>query len=676
MEMIESYLNNKGKGMIVSGKIQSRRLMLIILVLFVLIFHGDTFSAEPNEPPEPIDYFNMDIEQLLNVEVSVASKKDEPQYEAPGVVVVVPRNEIEIYGDRNLHQLLQRQPSIYTRGSYMYPNNLASFRGDMPTHLDLHNLILLNGRPIRESSWGGTNFPVYMTFPLEALESVELVRGPGSVLYGTNAFTGVVNLKSRPIPEQSKVSVSGMGGSYGYYETTLTTGGKQGDFGHITSVRTAGQDGYDYRITDGMGVYQKHNDRYSSVSGMSHIDYRGLTVDVFATSLETFHVGVLPFWAVPGHQYRLNKLFANAGYSFPIHDKADLEVNITHNLQESDVAGFPTGKVDADASDLLGELTLFAKPLENLNAVFGYLMELRKNYKEDDGDESTILPYTRRPKSFYAQGDYKFSEFVKLICGAQWNSPDPGSEDWISRLGIIITPFEKWGFKLLRGEAFRAPFEIETSLYDLPVLVGNENLEPEKITTYDAQIFFHDKKNQAALTYFNSSVENLIIRNNSVVPSSFMNGGKQWFDGIELEAKHIFNPHWHLLGSAMYQNNKETSDINPSTAPDYMAKIGTAYTWDSGSVSIFYSHFSKPPRLATEVVVNPEPDALNLISFNLRIDACHWFEVPKERIILVFRVENLLNEGIYVTEFNRGGNPNSLPDGPGTTFYAGLTVKN
>jgi hypothetical protein len=126
----------------------------------------------------------------------------------------------------------------------------------------------------------------------------------------------------------------------------------------------------------------------------------------------------------------------------------------------------------------------------------------------------------------------------------------------------------------------------------------------------------------------------------------------------------------------MYQNNKETDDLNPSTAPDYMAKIGTAYTWDSGSVSIFYSHFGKPPRLATEVVVNPEPDALNLISFNLHIDAYRWFEVPKERIILIFRVENVLNEKIHVTEFNRGGNPNSLPDGPGTTFYAGLTVKN
>jgi outer membrane receptor protein involved in Fe transport len=49
-------------------------------------------------------------------------------------------------------------------------------------------------------------------------------------------------------------------------------------------------------------------------------------------------------------------------------------------------------------------------------------------------------------------------------------------------------------------------------------------------------------------------------------------------------------------------------------------------------------------------------------------------DIPKGRANLQFRVENLLNEEIYVPEFNRGGNPNSLPDGPGRTFYAGMIM--
>jgi len=124
----------------------------------------------------------------------------------------------------------------------------------------------------------------------------------------------------------------------------------------------------------------------------------------------------------------------------------------------------------------------------------------------------------------------------------------------------------------------------------------------------------------------------------------------------------------------MYQNNKQTYDLNPSTAPDYMVKLGTGYKWDWGTMSFFYSHFGKPPRLASEVVYNPEPDALNLLSFNLNIDPSRWLDIPKGRTSLTFRIENLFDEDIWVPEFNRGGVPNSLRNGPGRTFYLGLKI--
>jgi outer membrane receptor for ferrienterochelin and colicins len=129
-------------------------------ILFANVPQALAAQLDANEPE---DFFEMSIEKLLDIEVTVASKKSEPTVETPGVVVVVPRNEIELYGDRNLHQLLQRQPSVYTRGSYLYPHNLASFRGNMATHLDLHTLLLINGRPIRDSSFGGVNFPANLT---------------------------------------------------------------------------------------------------------------------------------------------------------------------------------------------------------------------------------------------------------------------------------------------------------------------------------------------------------------------------------------------------------------------------------------------------------------------------------------------------------------------------------
>jgi hypothetical protein len=105
-----------------------------------------------------------------------------------------------------------------------------------------------------------------------------------------------------------------------------------------------------------------------------------------------------------------------------------------------------------------------------------------------------------------------------------------------------------------------------------------------------------------------------------------------------------------------------------------MFKLGTAYTWDWGTAAFAFTHFGKPPRLASEVVVNPEPEALNLVSLNVRLDMAHWLGGLKGHSILTLRVENLLDEDIWVPEFNRGGNPNSLLDGSGLTAYAGLTV--
>jgi outer membrane receptor protein involved in Fe transport len=548
----------------------------------------------------------------------------------------------------------------------------------MPTHLDLHTLVLFNGRPIRESGFGGINFPVYMTFPISFLNSVEIIRGPGSVLYGTNAFTGVVNLKTR-VPDHNEIEFSSMTGSYGYYESDVTAKGKAGEIGYVTAVRAAGQQGYTYGLTDGRGTFDSQSDKNRSVSGAAHLESRGLTFDVFATDMETFHLGSLPWWSLPFHEFGVKKLFTNVGYQLPLHDRVKLELNVTYNVHENRFANV-TQTVGLNSSDILGEATLFVEPADNANLVFGFLQEQRSNYHPDGnyhvgGDVyQSVSSYRHEPKSFYAQGDYKFDKFLKLVAGTQWNKSSQGFADWISRYGIIVTPADKWGVKLLRGEAFRAPFALETDLYDVPILVGNKDLEPEKITTYDAQLFYNDEKTYAAVTYFDSTIEELIIRDTSVSPVSFKNGGCQRFRGIEFEAKYFFTPKWHILGSTTFQDNKQTTDLNPSTVPDYMAKLGTAYTWDWGTAALFYSYFSKPPRLASEVVVNPEPDAMNLLSFNLTIDPSRWLDIPRGRASLIFRVENIFDEEIYVPEFNRGGNPNSLPNGPGRTWFAGFKL--
>lgn len=631
---------------------------------------------------------DLSIEELMNVEVTSASKKAESLSEAPGIVTVVPKEEFEVFGDRNLYQLMQRQPSVYTRDNFVYSNNNAGFRGDMSTVAEMHTLILFNGRPIRESAQGH-NVNMYMAFPLSTLESVELIRGPGSVLYGSNAFTGVVNLKPR-VPDQNELSISSIMGSYGYYETDITAGGKSDEFGHISAFRLAGQQGYPYKMTDALGVYNEDEKQYKSYSAVTHLEHGDFTLDGFWSDYDAFSMGVVPFWSNYDKTLRNRKLFLNAGYRIPMHDRVSLELNATYNLQMNCLSVYRPEFIGTNTSDILGEATLYAEPVDNLNFVLGYLYEQRSNYHPDSnymlgGDKyQSIRPYRHEPKSFYAQGDYKFGSFLKLITGMQWNESSQGYNDTINRFGVIITPENKWGIKLLRGEAFRAPVTLETDLYDPPILVGNSELEPETITTYDTQLFYHDEKKFLAATYFQSKIEKLIIYDYSVSPTSYMNAGTHRFWGIELEGKYFFTPNWYVLGSYMHQENRADENLNPTVVPRNMFKLGTAYTWAWGTASIFYTLFGKPPEIyypslpapfGSTLVANPEPEDIHLVNLNVDLDLSKRLGLARGQSIFTFRVENLLDEDIYVPTFAYSGSPNSFPYNPGRTWYVGVKLQ-
>lgn len=639
---------------------------------FVLTVCCVSVSAEETAVVDGEELFDYSLEQLMNIEISVASKKNETMYEAPAVASIVPREEFELYGDRDLHQLLQRQPSVYTRHSFVFSDNLAGFRGNMSTHAEMHTLILINGRPVRETNIG-YNYPLYQAFPLQSLDSVELIRGPGSVLYGTNAFTGVINLKTRDIPDQKELMISGMGGQYGFYQSTVSGGGWFGDLGLFGTFQSSGTQGYRYELTDAGGHFGQDDNHHRHYSGMLHLAYGDWTFDLFASDIRTFAMGVLPYWSNPHHELDNQRLFSNLGYRTALHERMEVELNLTYNLQEDSLAGPEPAKIGNNIEDWLGEITLYANPSDDMNIVLGYLQENRSCFPPDDDHFQSIPSYEYRPQSAYAQADYTIGDFAKLITGTQWHKSGQDEEGCVMRYGLILTPFKNWGVKLLYGEAFRAPVAMESDLYDPPILVGNDGLSPETISSYDAQLFYHTEKTYAAVTYFNSVIEDLIIYDYGVTPTSYMNGGQQKYDGIEFEYKHYFTPNWHILGSFMHQENQGDEGLNPTVVPENMFKIGTGYQWEKGSAGLFLSHFGTPPKV-DGAAVNPDPEPATLLSLNIRMDVSEWMGMKKGQSVVTLKGENLLDDDVYVPTFAYIGTPNSFPYNGGRAFYAGLEI--
>jgi outer membrane receptor for ferrienterochelin and colicins len=466
-----------------------------------------------------------------------------------------------------------------------------------------------------------------------------------------------------------------MAGSFGHFDTIVSAGGRTGDLGLIADLQTITEQGYTYGLADSFGVYNEANKQHQSVSGTLHMNYRRFTFDLFGSDMDAFAMGVTPFWSNLQNGYRNKRLFANTGYTFDLDERTYVELNATYNLQENSVGGPSPIRVANNTSDLLGEVTLFTSPVSDVNVVMGYLSEYRSNYDSDSDEFQSIPSYSYKPQSAYAQTDYKIGHTVKLIAGTQWNKSSQGSSDFTSRYGVILTPFDKWGVKLLRGEAFRAPLAMETDLYDPYVLVGNKDLNPEKNTTYDAQLFYSYKKIYAAATYFHSIIDDMIVIDTSVNPLTYMNKGQQEYDGIELETKYLMTRNLSLLGSFMYQNNKASTGTTllPVT-PNSMAKLGLAYTWKKGCAALSYVYYDAPYPSESPIVVNPQPEDVHLLSLNVRLDASKLMGQKSGRSFLTLRAENVFNDKGYVPTFANTG-PNTFPYGAGIGLYAGLTMK-
>jgi outer membrane receptor for ferrienterochelin and colicin len=131
-----------------------------------------------------VDGTDMSLEDLVNVKITVASKTEENISDAPGVISVITQDQLKRFGASTLGDILKRVPSFLGTTVYMTDRSVIASRGDQVMPSSSHILLLINGRPIREILEGGIKSEVYESFPVTVIERIEVIRGPGSVLYG------------------------------------------------------------------------------------------------------------------------------------------------------------------------------------------------------------------------------------------------------------------------------------------------------------------------------------------------------------------------------------------------------------------------------------------------------------------------------------------------------------
>ncbi|MBN2279815.1 MAG: TonB-dependent receptor plug domain-containing protein [Candidatus Marinimicrobia bacterium] len=159
----------------------------IKILIFILIILQHLWGQDSNRIKE---LSAMSIAELMNIKVHVASKSDESVFDAPSVISVLSKEEILRLNPRNVADILNVIP-----GFNLHTSNLNSplfqFRGIHSVNDQI--LFLIDGHAINDRIFGTIVYFIN-SIPVEEIEQLEIIRGPGSAIYGANAFYAVINI--------------------------------------------------------------------------------------------------------------------------------------------------------------------------------------------------------------------------------------------------------------------------------------------------------------------------------------------------------------------------------------------------------------------------------------------------------------------------------------------------
>ena len=662
------------------------------------------------------DIKEQDKVHLLSNDVSTVSKVAEDIDFAPGVISVISRKEIDEFGANNLLDVLERVVSLYHTGSYFAPNNVLALRGDLNTLYNNHVLILINGRPVREGATGGVDFPIFNAISVNNIDRIEIVRGPGSVLYGTNAYTGVVNvITGAPIKTNQKGYAKGTLGSFGTIGIEGGSTYSKEDLYINYDLKFLRQDGWKasmvtedvlfYRSPDTLTFFPDSVYNYSyfqnNISASFLLKYKNLTINAMLTNSLVEHLSILPIsneLYIPGgisigalyydnRQMNGTRGFLDIGYDLRLNPKNNITFNATLNTQDITYAYYTRNPWVGNSIEWIFEATHFSNPIKGLNTILGANVYWQKGIAEVGNVDDGIPLYDKAFISAYAQADYRPIPALKFIAGGQLNKANNLGWDFVPRIGMI-GKIDQIGIKLLYGQSYRSPTEFERNLVAAPVLAGNQGLKPERVGTFDAQVFYSKPDAyRIALSYFNTSQTDLITQSTPApgeVPQ-YINSGNNKLSGLELESKFVNFKKAFLTVGASYQQNKLNDSIeNHTLVPQGILKIGIIYNpTENLSISLFDSYYFDVPSMAevqatkgaSVAMVNPEVTKFHYVTAKLSYDMSGLFKIKgNQKIKAQLFGTNLLNESIQYPEFVRR-NINSMPGRSGRAVWYSLKME-
>jgi outer membrane receptor protein involved in Fe transport len=243
----------------------------------------DAAAVDPAEPP---------VRRVGGVTVT-ATRGERDVLEVPGNVTVIEREQIDESGVRTVPELLRRQSGLFVTSTTTNPAGVqVEARGfNNGGSLGSSLLVQVDGRRVNEADTGNTDWAL---IPLDEIESIEIVRGPASAVYGDNAVGGVINIRTRPMEGPLRATLRGRLGRYDSGGGSLNAAGTVGPITGSLFVEGFETDGYRHRSDfdrfNVKGVLQANlADRFLvGVRGGHYLDHRSFPGALSSDEMQMF----------------------------------------------------------------------------------------------------------------------------------------------------------------------------------------------------------------------------------------------------------------------------------------------------------------------------------------------------------------------------------------------------
>ncbi|MDP2385123.1 MAG: TonB-dependent receptor [Bacteroidota bacterium] len=489
----------------------------------ILLFLSLTLFSQTDTITNFNKLSEMSLEELMDVEVFSASKTLQRSSDAPAIMNVITQAQITKMGAITLVDVLKFVPgvevSIDSYGFYRVALRGARKDGEI--------LFLINGQQLNDFYSGRAIYDM----PVEFIEKIEVVRGPGSALFGSSAMAGVINIFTI---KQS--SVNAAAGNNGTVKANINFNVEKRNTKFSLSVGGLTTKGANSvvdtdRVSNQAWSLTKGDTGYTT-NRWNKDFYLNSNFSVGNFSFNLFNIGrqqgswVGPVYiAAPESKLFTNQFASSMKYDFRIGENVIISPKVYGNINYHDFLSqetpdnyispisndtFANGKFDHEkyVGKLYGaSVDLFIKANEHLDILTGNVFEdlslskyeLTRNYQivGDINKESFSnydnIPYDQKNKrrfvfAYFLQGCYKIKN-VNVTLGVRYDDYSDFGQSFNPRAGLTYKLSKHFSFKALAGKAFRAPTFLE--LYDNTTLgnesgvKGNLNLVPEKINTYE-----------------------------------------------------------------------------------------------------------------------------------------------------------------------------------------------